>query len=103
MAKTTTETAGKTGKRPLSGKGSGKADRAAKTAPPRAGAMSVPSGIISELRKVDWPSREELFRMTWVVIVTVLVLALIFGIVDYVFGVGVKQLYIWLGNHITGS
>ncbi|AUZ54340.1 MULTISPECIES: preprotein translocase subunit SecE [Stenotrophomonas] len=37
-----------------------------------------------ELRKVVWPTRQEAIRMTWVVIVVVIVLSLLLGGFDFV-------------------
>lgn len=39
--------------------------------------------IINELRKVIWPSWAELRTMTFVVIVTVVVVSLLLGLIDY--------------------
>ncbi|HEY8737366.1 MAG TPA: preprotein translocase subunit SecE [Candidatus Dormibacteraeota bacterium] len=39
--------------------------------------------IINELRKVIWPSWGELRTMTFVVIVTVVVVSLMLGLIDY--------------------
>ncbi len=51
----------------------------------RTGARQFLKEVRQELRKVDWPSREELVSYTIVVLVTVTVLtALVFGL-DYVF------------------
>ena len=36
-----------------------------------------------ELRKVVWPTRQEAIRMTWVVIVVVLILSLLLGGFDF--------------------
>ena len=40
--------------------------------------------IFSELRKVIWPSWAELRTMTFVVIVTVVVVSIMLGLIDYV-------------------
>jgi preprotein translocase SecE subunit len=40
--------------------------------------------IFNELRKVIWPSWGELRNMTFVVIVTVVVVSLLLGLIDYV-------------------
>ena len=40
--------------------------------------------IVGELRKVIWPSWAELRTMTFVVIVTVVVISLLLGLIDYV-------------------
>ncbi|WP_313442497.1 preprotein translocase subunit SecE [Stenotrophomonas sp.] len=37
-----------------------------------------------ELRKVVWPTRQEAIRMTWVVMVVVIILSLLLGGFDYV-------------------
>jgi preprotein translocase SecE subunit len=39
--------------------------------------------IFSELRKVIWPSWAELRTMTFVVIVTVVVVSIMLGLIDY--------------------
>ena len=39
----------------------------------------------AELRKVVWPSRQEAFNLTTVVVVTVLVMSAFLGVVDFVF------------------
>ncbi len=76
---------------------------AARRPVPPAGAAGGmrPSEIISELRKVEWPGRQEVIRMTSVVITTVIILALTIGIADYVFGLGSKWIYSVLSSHIT--
>ena len=38
-----------------------------------------------EIRKTNWPSREELIRYTWVVIVVSVFLTIVFGGLDYTF------------------
>jgi preprotein translocase SecE subunit len=40
--------------------------------------------IFSELRKVIWPSWAELRTMTFVVIVTVVVVSIMLGLIDYI-------------------
>jgi preprotein translocase SecE subunit len=40
--------------------------------------------ILSELRKVIWPSAAELRTMTFVVIVTVVVVSIMLGLIDFV-------------------
>jgi len=42
--------------------------------------------IISELRKVTWPSRQEVFHLTVVVIVVSLLIGLVLGVADLAFG-----------------
>ena len=50
-------------------------------------------GVWEELKKVQWPTRTELWRMTGVVIATVILFAVLIGGADYILGLGVKQLY----------
>ena len=47
-----------------------------------------------ELRKVVWPTRQEAFRTTWVVIVVVVVLSLILAGFDFV----IQKLVTWFLN-----
>ncbi len=46
----------------------------------------------SELRKVTWPTKEQTLRLTIIVSIFSLVVALFFGILDYVFGLGFTEL-----------
>ncbi|MCS7287422.1 MAG: preprotein translocase subunit SecE [Anaerolineae bacterium] len=39
----------------------------------------------AELRKVTWPTREEALRLTVLVIVTILVMAILLGLLDYIY------------------
>jgi preprotein translocase SecE subunit len=50
-------------------------------------------GVWEELRKVIWPTRSELWRMTGIVIATVVIFAALIGGADYGLGLMVKQLY----------
>jgi preprotein translocase subunit SecE len=45
-----------------------------------------------ELRKVNWPTRKETTRLTIVVIVFSLVIAIFLGLLDIVFSLGLKWL-----------
>jgi preprotein translocase subunit SecE len=54
--------------------------------------------VYLELRKVSWPTREELLRMTQVVIVTVIIFAAIIGLADLIMSILVKQLYVQSGS-----
>ena len=47
----------------------------------------------AELRKVTWPSREEVGSSTKVVLVSVLIFAVILGLLDYVFLAGIDLLF----------
>lgn len=40
---------------------------------------------VGELKKVVWPTREEAFRLTYIVLVVITVMAAILGTADYVF------------------
>jgi preprotein translocase SecE subunit len=59
----------------------------------RAGLVEYFRGVWEELRKVQWPARDELLRMTGIVIATVFIFGVIIGGADYLLSVGVKQLY----------
>jgi preprotein translocase SecE subunit len=50
---------------------------------PRRGVIRGLEDILNELRKVIWPSWAELRTMTFVVIVTVVVVSLLLGLIDY--------------------
>ena len=49
--------------------------------------------IISELRKVIWPTRKELLTYTWVVIVFVAVVATFVAVLDLIFAKGVFAVF----------
>jgi preprotein translocase subunit SecE len=49
--------------------------------------------VIAELRKVIWPTRNELITYTGVVIVFVVAMAAIVALMDFVFGRGVLALF----------
>ncbi|NMA12519.1 MAG: preprotein translocase subunit SecE [Chloroflexi bacterium] len=40
---------------------------------------------IGELRKVSWPTKEEALRMTKIVLVVVVAMAVFLGVVDFIF------------------
>jgi preprotein translocase subunit SecE len=40
------------------------------------------SNVVSELKRVSWPSRRELFRYTLTVVATVIFVAVFFAIID---------------------
>lgn len=42
-------------------------------------------GIITELRKVTWPSRQELTRLTGLVLAVLIVFGLLLGVTDFGF------------------
>ena len=47
---------------------------------------------IGELRKVSWPTPQEAWRLTKVVLVVVLVMAAILGLLDFLFSQGIAAL-----------
>ena len=49
--------------------------------------------VISELKKVIWPTRPELSRMTGIVIVTVLIFSALIGSADWVLATGANAVY----------
>jgi preprotein translocase subunit SecE len=51
------------------------------------------ASVVDELRKVVWPTWNELGRMTGVVVTTVILMAVIVSAADYGLGLVVKQLY----------
>lgn len=40
---------------------------------------------IGELRKVNWPTRKEALRLTWIVIIVIIVMGSILGLLDFGF------------------
>ena len=67
----------------------------------RAGLIEYFRSVWDELKKVVWPGREELLRMTGIVVATVILFALLIGGADYVLSLGVKQLYTSSGSTTT--
>ena len=61
--------------------------------PPGAGGGNYFAGVVDELRKVVWPTWDELGRMTGVVVTTVILMAVIISAADYGLGFVVRQLY----------
>ncbi len=61
--------------------------------PVGAGDRNYFASVVDELRKVVWPTWDELGRMTGVVITTVILMAVIVSAADYGLGFVVKQLY----------
>ncbi len=62
--------------------------------PPRSGSFFKPrwaQDIISELRKVTWPSRRDVANLTMVVVVVSLILGAFLGAADLAFGWLVEQ------------
>src|SRR3984893_1176262 len=67
----------------------------------RPGLVEYFRGVWDELKKVVWPGREELLRMTGIVLATVILFALLIGAADFVLSIGVKQLYTNAGTSKT--
>ena len=57
----------------------------------RGGPLGYFRGVWEELKKVVWPARQELARMTGIVIATVIIFAALVGGADYLLSLGVKQ------------
>lgn len=43
------------------------------------------SGVQAELKKASWPTRQELKDSAWAVVVSMLLLGLFIGVVDFIF------------------
>jgi preprotein translocase SecE subunit len=57
----------------------------------RSGPLGYLRGVWEELKKVVWPTRDELLRMTGIVIATVIIFAALVGGADYILSIGVGQ------------
>jgi|HubBroStandDraft_1064217.scaffolds.fasta_scaffold574529_2 preprotein translocase SecE subunit len=57
----------------------------------RSGPLGYLRGVWEELKKVVWPARDELLRMTGIVIVTVIIFAALVGGTDYILSLGVQR------------
>lgn len=51
-----------------------------------------------EMKKVSWPTRKETIKLTIVVIVISISVAVFLGVLDYVFSLGVKEIIINFGK-----
>ena len=80
--------------------------------PPRRPPVGPPAGatdrnyfasVLEELRKVVWPTWNELGRMTGVVVTTVVLMAIIVSAADYGLGFVVRQLYAPTTTSAAGS
>jgi preprotein translocase subunit SecE len=71
--------------------------------PAGAGERNYFASVVEELRKVVWPTWNELGRMTGVVVTTVILMAIIISAADYGLGFVVKQLYSSGGTSVAGS
>ena len=54
--------------------------------------------IISEMKKVVWPSKKQIINNTLVVLAVVVIAAVILVVIDAVFGYGISGLFKLLGN-----
>ena len=54
--------------------------------------------VVGELRKVVWPTWDELRRMTGIVLLTVVILAALIGVADLLLSIAVKELYVQSGS-----
>ncbi len=48
---------------------------------------------VSELKKVSWPSREDVLASTKVVVVSVVIFAVVLGLVDFLLVSGIDKLF----------
>ena len=71
--------------------------------PAGAGERNYFASVVEELRKVVWPTWNELGRMTGVVITTVILMAVIVSAADCGLGLVVKQLYSNASSSSTGT
>jgi preprotein translocase subunit SecE len=71
--------------------------------PPRAERGNYFVEVVQELRKVSWPTRPELIRMTQIVLTTVVIFALLIGAADLLLSIVVKQLYVQPGSTTLGN
>jgi preprotein translocase SecE subunit len=67
----------------------------------RGGPVGYLRGVWEELKKVVWPARDELMRMTGIVIATVIIFAALVGGADYLLSLGVKQAVTQQVNNAT--
>ena len=49
------------------------------------------SDVVVEMKKVSWPTRDELRGSTMVVIVTVIIIAIFIGVVDRILSFGLER------------
>jgi preprotein translocase subunit SecE len=47
---------------------------------------------IEELRKVVWPTKEQTIQLTIITLVFSLLFAILLGVLDYVFNLGIREL-----------
>lgn len=49
-------------------------------------------GVWEEAKKVIWPTRKDVINNTTIVLVSVLIAMIIFGVIDYIFTFGLEAL-----------
>ena len=47
----------------------------------------------AELKKVVWPSRQEVVSSTWIVIISILIFAAVLGLVDFLLILGMDLIF----------
>jgi preprotein translocase subunit SecE len=52
-------------------------------------------GVFGEVKKITWPTRQQVINQTTVVVVTVIVVAIIFALVDFGFNELVRFIINW--------
>ncbi len=53
---------------------------------PRVGPVQFTREVRTELRKVAWPTRDEVIRFSIIVLITIIVVTSMIALLDYVFG-----------------
>ena len=67
---------------------------AAPGAQPKKRRFSFVTDIIAELRKVSWPTRQETFRLTLIVLGVCIVMGVLLGAIDYGFSELVTKVFL---------
>lgn len=49
-------------------------------------------GAKEELKKVTWPTWEQVKKSTWTVLIVSVIFAVFLGLLDYVFGLGLQSI-----------
>lgn len=76
------------------GDGGGKSNkRDAVVVEERTGPVQFVGEVRSELRKVSWPTRSEVINYSIVVLITVVILTIFIGLIDWVFATLVLELF----------
>ena len=56
------------------------------------GCSAISRETRGEMRKVTWPTREEAWRLTWIVILVTIAFIIFLGVLDWVFSSGFQGL-----------